>query len=154
MDSLSLLSSQITIGAVASYFMQVLKNSKWFPWMRNQGTRVLNVLVACVTAAISITGISYEYNSAQHTLILSNISWMMIVSAAYHWLSQYVIQHGWYKLAFSGAPVILPAVSAAAVVGTVGTVDTTAEAQRQQRIDAAVQKVKEAGEALKVAQQK
>jgi hypothetical protein len=154
MDGISLLGSQITIGAVTSYFLQVLKNAKWFPVMKQDGTRVVNILVSLVASAAAITGISYKYSSTDHTLLLTNVSWMMVLTAAYHWLSQYVIQHGWYKLAFSGAPSqVLPPTSAP--VGTTGSFGPTAlDLQKQQKIDEAKKKLEDAQKELADLQKK
>jgi hypothetical protein len=105
MDS-NLLASQVTLGAVLSWGLQVLKNSKWFPVLQENSARIVKVLFSVVTSLGAVTGLSFAYNATAHTLLIGNLSWAMVLPSLWHWLTQFVIQEGWYQAVFNKATVV------------------------------------------------
>jgi hypothetical protein len=139
--------SQLTLAAVSHQLLVVLQKSKWFPLLQEDSGKVVKVLFRLITSACAITGLSYHYDSTAHTLLIQNFSLMMVLTASWHWLTQYTLQEGWTALR-------TPAVVAQpAAVGVVGTIDKTAEAVKAQKVAAAQAKLKEAQDELSKAQQ-
>ena len=105
MDS-NLLASQVTLGAVLSWALQVIKNSKYFPALQEDSARVVKVIFSMATSLGAITGLSFAYNATAHTLLIGNLTWSMVLPALWHWLTQFVIQEGWYQAVFNKATIV------------------------------------------------
>lgn len=100
MDSVSVFTSQITLGAVFSWLLQVLKGASWFPILTQDSEKFVKVLFGMITSACAITGLTYVFDPAAHTLVISNFSLALVGHAAWQWLTQFVFQEGWYQLAY------------------------------------------------------
>ena len=93
--------SQITLGAVMSWILQALKNAKWFPILQQDGTKVANIIAAIISSGVAITGLTYVYDPQAHTLLIQNFGLALVANAVWHWLTQYVMQEGWYQVMFN-----------------------------------------------------
>jgi len=101
MDVNQLVVSQVTLGAVSSWVLQALKKASWFPVLNESSTTMLKYFWAAVTSLLAITGLSYVYDPAAHTLLIQNFSLTLVLNAAWHWLTQFVMQEGWYQAVFN-----------------------------------------------------
>jgi len=129
----SVILSQVTLGAVFSYAIQVLKNAKWFPVLQQDGTKIANIVASIIASGAAITGLTYVHDPVAHTLLITNFSWALVGTSVWHWLTQYVIQHGWYKIAFDSGN------GKMAAIGVTGSID--AHALKIQQLE---QKLKDA----------
>lgn len=105
MDS-NLLASQVTLGAVFAWLLQLAKRTSWFPVLQEDSARVVKVLFSAVTSLGAITGLSFAYNATAHTLMIGNLSWAMVLPSLWHWLTQFIIQEGWYQAVFNKATIV------------------------------------------------
>ena len=104
------LGSQITLAAVASTALEWLKRSKYFPLLTME-TSKLNRMVAIVLSFAGAAGVSATYDSSAHTLLIAGLDWHSISHFAWTWLSQFVIQHGYFS-AVVKQPDTVPTISA------------------------------------------
>ena len=152
MDSTSLVVSQLTVGALLSYSLQVFKNASWFPILQEDSAKAVKIFFAVITSLCGATGLSYAYDPTAHTLLIQNFSWALVGPALWHWLTQFVMQEGWYQAVFNKTTVAVPA-----VVGTTGTIagtlrDPIADAMKAQRVAAAKKKLEDAQKEVDEAQ--
>jgi hypothetical protein len=101
MDTTTLVVNQLTLGAIASWVLQALKNASWFPWLKQEGTDTANKIAALITSLLAVTGLTYVYDPTAHTLLIQNFSLALVANAVWHWLTQYVMQQGWYEAVFN-----------------------------------------------------
>lgn len=99
--------TQFTAAGVAVWAIQQLKTSKWFPLLQENGQKWLKRIVSIATAIGIHTGISAVWNQGQppvgyqYQLIINIPSMAVILVTVWHWISQYVMQEGWYQVAFN-----------------------------------------------------
>lgn len=98
MDSGTLLTSQITLGAVFSYLLQILKGASWFPVLTEDSAKFVKLLFGVITSALAITGLTYVFDPVAHTVLVNNVSFALIGHAIWQWLTQFVMQEGWYQV--------------------------------------------------------
>lgn len=127
MDSTSILVSQITLGAVSSWLLQVLKKASWFPILQEDSEKFIKVLWSIITSACAITGLSYTYDPTAHTLLITNFSFALVLHAGWSWLTQFVMQEGWYQVAFK--PKAIASAVAVAMPAPVGATGSYAAAE-------------------------
>ena len=135
--------------AIGVFLIQWLKNAKWFPWAQATGTKTANRIVAIILALFGATGVHYVWDPTAHTLLLTNLTVVGIVTALWHWFSQFVTQETLYQ-ATANRNGVTNHLSVVAPVGTVGTIAPTPQ---EQKVLDAQKKVKEAQEELQKAQQ-
>ena len=148
MDSLNLLTSQVTVGAVLSYALQVFKKASWFPVLQEDSAKAVKIFFAAVTSLCGVTGLTYVVDPTAHTLLIQNFSWALVGPALWHWLSQFVMQEGWYQAVFNKTTVAPPA--QVGVTGTIGS--SVADAIKAQRVAAAKRKLEDAQKEVEEAQ--
>lgn len=107
MDS-SQLSTQATIAVAASFALQWLKKSPWFPWLTVE-TQALNRWVAMVIAAATGFGIYVTWSSG--TLNITGLTVANLWHAATRCVEQWTFQHAAYRTLI--APPLPGAVQAA-----------------------------------------
>lgn len=97
--------TQFTAGAIAVWGIQQLKNSPKFPWLKDEGQKVIKRLSSIVAAIGIHTGISHVWQpgtiAGSHVLIINIPPLAVIAVTVWHWLGQYVIQEGWYQVAYN-----------------------------------------------------
>ncbi len=101
MEGSTLVVSQITLGAVASWVLQALKNSSWFPLLSEESSKVAKIAWGVVASICAITGLTYVYDATAHTLLIQNFGLGLVANAVWHWLTQFVMQEGWYQVVFN-----------------------------------------------------
>jgi hypothetical protein len=104
MDSSQVAVSQIALGYAASAILERLKNASWFPWLKQEGTKTKNIIAAIIASGVAITGINYVYDPSAHTVLLTNVSFVMVAHAVWSWFTQFALQQGWYELRYNKAP--------------------------------------------------
>jgi hypothetical protein len=99
--------TQITAAGVASYGLQVLKNSKWWPFLTEESSTLVKRLYSIATAIGVHTGIGAVWNHGappegyQYQLIINIPSLAAMAVTVWHWIQQFVMQEGWYQVAFN-----------------------------------------------------
>lgn len=92
--------NQLVFAAIASWIIQLLKQSKWFPLITTE-TQSLNKLFAGFVAALGTAGILFtqSWDGSTHTLVitLSGLSAGNVLMFIWHWLGQYIYMKGAYK---------------------------------------------------------
>ena len=101
MDGTSIALSQITLGAIASWVLERLKSAKWFPLLTEESDKLVKVFAAALTSFLAITGLSYVYDPVAHTLLIQNFGLSAIGAAAWHWVTQFIMQEAWYQNIFN-----------------------------------------------------
>jgi hypothetical protein len=79
--------------------MEWLKGQAWFP-MLQKDSPILNRIGSIVIAACIALGIHYTWNPSPdggHILVLAIPSTAALVTAAFHWGSQFAFQHASYR---------------------------------------------------------
>ena len=113
MDGSQLVVSQLTLGAVASWVLEALKKASWFPVLSDESTKVAKVFWAALTSLLAVTGLSYVYDPTAHTLLIQGFSLTLVANAVWHWLTQFVMQEGWYQAVFNKPAAVVSAPLAA-----------------------------------------
>lgn len=94
MDEFAVLAHQAGIGALAVYLMQILKNSKRFPWI-NANSSTLNRWLSIGVAVLTSLGIKYAASGGPDTgyhIVLSIPALGQLTDAAIHAAAQYAGQ--------------------------------------------------------------
>lgn len=97
--------SQVTWSTIAVMILQFLKKSRFAPFI-NFETDALNKTVAALFAALTAVGIHMQYDSAAHSLLITNITFWAAAHGVWHFIQsfsfQQLIYHGVLK---TSAPV-------------------------------------------------
>lgn len=120
-DSVHGLESQVVLGAVFSYLLQILKKVSWFPILTAESAKAVKVFFAMLTSLCAVTGLTYVFDPVAHTVLISNFSLALVGHAIWQWATQFVMQEGWYQLVFNKPKALLIPASSAPV-GFVGGV--------------------------------
>ena len=118
--------TQFTAAGVAVWAIQKLKTSAWFPLLQENGQRWVKRIVSIATAIGVHTGIGFVWNpgttpEVAHVLLINIPPASVIVVTIWHWISQFVMQEGWYQVAFNrislvsaseAGPAVIPKVTA------------------------------------------
>jgi len=106
-DSIQGFTSQIVLGAVFSYLLQMLKKVSWFPILTEESAKAIKIFFASLTSLCAVTGLTYVYNPIAHTVLISNFSLALVGHAVWQWATQFVMQEGWYQLVFNKPKALL-----------------------------------------------
>ena len=107
----SLVTTQITSSALVVYLLQVLKNSKYVPWITADKKRLLQILSAVGAAAATI-GVQHAWNPSARQLILTIPTLATVGFGLWHWLNHFVMQEMIYQMtAPKGTPNVQKAIS-------------------------------------------
>ncbi len=107
MDNIQGFTSQIVLGAVFSYLLQILKKVSWFPILTEESAKAVKVFFAALTSVCAVTGLTYVYSPTAHTVLISNFSLALVGHALWQWATQFVMQEGWYQLVFNKPKLII-----------------------------------------------
>lgn len=88
------LTTNVTAAAVISFLISFLKKQQWFPWLTSETERA-NRIAAVVLSGLASLGIHAQFNHG--TLVITGLTLTTIAVAAWHWLTQFAITHGWFK---------------------------------------------------------
>jgi hypothetical protein len=97
--------SVFTSSAVSVWLMQWLKNSKWFPLLK-EGQAALNRTAAVVVAFLSSLGVHFVWDGTAHTLLITGLTLSGIGAMAWHFINQMAAQETIYQMSVNkpGAP--------------------------------------------------
>jgi hypothetical protein len=99
--------TQFTAAGVAVYALQLLKQSKYFPFLKNDSARWVKIAYSIVTAIGVHTGIAAVWTHSdapvgfQYQLVINIPPISAMAVEVWHWIGQYVMQEGWYQVAFN-----------------------------------------------------
>lgn len=99
--------TQFTAAGVAVWIIQKLKTSPYFPVLQEKSATWIKRLASIATAIGVHTGVAAVWNQGtppsgyQYQLIINIPSVTVIMVTVWHWLGQYVMQEGWYQVAFN-----------------------------------------------------
>jgi hypothetical protein len=93
----NLLFTQVTTAAALAYFLKLLQKWEQLPWITAHTAQVSG-WVRAFLALIGTIGISYQWNSTAHSLLITGLSWGVILPGLWHWFGQFALQHGWGQL--------------------------------------------------------
>ena len=85
MDS-STLAPAAMIQVVAVYAIQKLKSAGWFPWL-GAHTALANRTVAVFIAAVTASGITWQWNAANGDLSVHGLVWPTVAQGLWTWLA-------------------------------------------------------------------
>lgn len=88
------LSAQITVAVVSTYALQLLKQSKFFPWLTVE-TQTLNRIAGSIIALLTSVGILVTFSAG--TLMITGLTPINLAHAAAHFIQQWVMQQVAYK---------------------------------------------------------
>lgn len=101
------LGSTITASAFSVFALQWLKKQKWFPVLKEDGTRVLNRIAAFVTSFCAAAGITYAFApslNGGHTLTINIPSLASVGVFLWAWAKQFCIQEWVYQSSANRKP--------------------------------------------------
>lgn len=98
MQTVTPLETQITISAVVVYIIEVVKRSKFFPWLTTE-TAKLNRYVAIVLSGLAALGINATFTDG--TLTITGLTVAGILTGALVWLKSFIVQQGMFKILIS-----------------------------------------------------
>lgn len=99
--------NMVTLNAIGVWVIQLLKQSKFFPWLTDQTSklnRIASLLVAAGAAGVSI--VTNHIGPGQFSIAISGLTAGTLAHFVWHWLGNYAVQKGFYKVAFAQPPVL------------------------------------------------
>lgn len=87
----NVLATQVTVGVIASGFLQYLKTRQWLPFI-NKNSAGINHAILLVTSAAGAMGISFAWNASAHSLVISGLTVSGIVGGLWIWAKQWSVQ--------------------------------------------------------------
>ena len=88
--------TQVVLAAVLSYIVQKMKGSRYFPWITAETSKV-NRTAAIILSGLATLGIHIVCSKVDHTCTVSWVDGMTVATGMWHWASQAILTHGWYK---------------------------------------------------------
>lgn len=92
--------SIITSSAVSVWLIQQLKQATWFPWLAAKaktGSRLASALLAALSAA----GLQWQWTAATHTLVITNLTLVVVALGLWHWLAHFSLNEVIYQAALN-----------------------------------------------------
>ena len=80
-----------TFGVLANYAMKKMRDSAWFPMVK-EGAGKVNVAVAGVLSALAAAGIHSEFDQVAGTLVVTGLTWAGIAHFGGEWVRQWALQ--------------------------------------------------------------
>jgi hypothetical protein len=87
----NVLATQVTIGMLASGFLQFLKTQKWLPFI-NQNSGKINHAILLITSAAGAVGVNFAWNASAHSLTITGLTFWGIAAALWIWAKQWSVQ--------------------------------------------------------------
>lgn len=96
--SSAIVPTQLSAAVLIGYVMWLLQKAKSIPYV-SQATTKLNVILRLIGSAGSSIGISIAWQPTNnHSLVISNLTWSVVLVGIYHLVVQYATTHGFEKL--------------------------------------------------------
>lgn len=103
--------TQLSAAMACGYVLWLLQKAQSVPWV-NQYTVKLNALLRLFASGAATLGVSVAWSSAQHQLIIGNLTLGVVSAGLWHWFTQYAATHGFEKIlnvaSTSNVPLIPP----------------------------------------------
>jgi membrane-associated HD superfamily phosphohydrolase len=93
-----MLSSQIGAAGLSVYAIQWLKNTNKIAWV-GAGTDKLNRVLSALLAALSVVGVSVQFDQTAGVLTISGLTVASVVALGWNWVTQFVFQEVIYRSA-------------------------------------------------------
>lgn len=90
------ISTQLVASSIAVWVIQIIKKSKYFPWITAQTGR-LNRVVAVVVSGLTAVGIHVTFDHSSGVLTISGLTAAGIVVGFGTWLKSFVMQELVYQ---------------------------------------------------------
>jgi hypothetical protein len=90
------LTEQITLAVIATYALQIIKKSKWFPWLTVESQK-LNYIVGVVVAFGASVGVVATFDHTAGVLTITGLTWAGLGHGAARFIQQWVFQQVAYK---------------------------------------------------------
>ena len=91
-NTASILTSQVAAAAACSYILNLLQRWRQVPWVTTH-TAGINMTIRALLAGAATIGISWQWNSADHSLLITGLGLTTIIHGMWHWFSQYAFTH-------------------------------------------------------------
>lgn len=95
--SSAIVPTQLSAAVACGYIMWLLQKAKSLPWV-SQATTKLNIILRLIASGASTIGITVAWQPTDHQLIISNLTFGVVVIGLYHLAVQYATTHGFEKL--------------------------------------------------------
>jgi hypothetical protein len=99
--------TQVTVSGIIVALMQWLKNSKWFPWLTAESSKV-NSFVAAAAAAAGAIGVHLAWNHGAipgtYMIEVSGLTLMGVLGGIWAWLKMFVYQQIIFRATVKPAP--------------------------------------------------
>ena len=96
-NTASLITTQVGAAAASSYILNFVQRWRKIPWVTSH-TAGINMVIRGALALVATIGISWQWNAADHTLLISGLSLMAILHGCWSWFTQYAMTHGFGSL--------------------------------------------------------
>lgn len=132
----NVLATQVTIGMLASGFLQFLKTQKWLPFI-NKNSAGINHAILLATSFAGAVGVTFAWNATAHSLTINGLTLMGIIGGLWIWAKQWSVQFLVHRGVFGPVAVNGVAPSANPLAGT-PMMQMGAMAQKDSAVPAAV----------------
>jgi len=90
--------TQIVIGVLASYVLEMLKRAAWFPTLTENSTKFIKQFFSVVVAACSALAITYSYDPALGRLIIDGLTLSNMGHGVLVFFTSLIAQHTTHTL--------------------------------------------------------
>jgi hypothetical protein len=95
------ISAQVVASALTVWLIQWIKKIKQIPWISDDSAK-LNRLISALLAAGTAVGIHATFNNG--TLVITGLTLLGILTAAFNWLKAFVMNELIYQAAYNRLP--------------------------------------------------
>ena len=97
--------STFTSSALVVWLIQQAKKSSWIKFV-NPGSPQMSRLLSAIGALCAHLGLSYTWNAADHSLLISGLSLVGVLTMLWQWLNHFAMQEMIYQFAANKPPII------------------------------------------------
>ena len=101
MDQAAFFGSHVTVGIAMSHIVEWLKGKHWFPLLDQLNAAWVNRMVVALIALGTSLGIHTTADWATGTVTITGLSSGSIADHAWDWFQQFVLMHGYWKVAIA-----------------------------------------------------
>lgn len=94
--------NQVAVAAIASYVLQVLKRTRWFPLLSNASSAAAQRWASAIVALGAAAGIHFAWDTTGGVLTITGLTVANGLHLAWDAFQQYVLQHFAYHLGIKG----------------------------------------------------
>lgn len=89
---------QLAVNAICVWILQQVKKAKFIPFIQ-QNTYTINRIAALLLAGVTTAGIGFTFDRGDGTLVITGLTLAGIVTALWHWVTNYALQETIYQAA-------------------------------------------------------